>query len=264
MIRKSLIIIPFTLCLIITDTRILWSQTGDPAFNFAVGTKYYSRFTAYGINLSGDNPAWGLNAGLEHSSGLYGDIYYIRSIQSSNDEQQVALDMGYQLEFSPRFLMYAELTHYQYSSDTLHAFAQFSNSFSLNANFDLSIIDIGLSFDRFFGGSGATYFSVDISTFQHLGPLYLLPMMQVVFMSQTVEERYLDKGKGKKKDDENLVTTTLTGLSSTILTVVTILPVVENLNITLVPSLIFYHQSELSVDSVQFIWNAGIRYRIYF
>ena len=254
----------FTLLFIFAETGVMLAQNDEPAFNFSVGSKYYSRFTAYGISLSGDNPAWGLNAGVGHSSGLYGDIFYTRSLNTENNEQQVALDIGYELEFSPRFSMYAEYGHYQFSSDTLHAFAQFSNSLSLNANIDLSIFDLGLSYDRFFGGSGASYFSIDVSTFQDLGPCYLLPMLQMVFMSQEVEDRYLDQGKGKKKDEETVVTTTLAGLSNTMLMVVAILPVIDHLNITLVPAFIFYHQDELSVNSTQFIWNVGIRYRIYF
>ena len=252
------------LFLIFADTCRLCAQTNDPLFNLAIGSKYYSRFTAYGISLSGDNPAWGLNAGLEHRSGLYGDIFYTRPFQTGDNEQQMALDIGYEPEISSILSIYAELTHYKYSSDTLHAFAQFSNSLSLNATIDLRILDLGFSYDRFFGGSGATYFSIDVSTFRDLGTLYLLPMLQMVFMSQTVEDRYLDKGKGKKKGDEIQVATTLTGLSSTNLTLVTIFPVVKNLNITLIPSLVFYHQSALSVDSMQFFWNAGIRYRMHF
>jgi hypothetical protein len=264
MFRKSLILFQLSLVFIISRANVLPAQVSETAFNFVAGAKYYSRFTAYGINLSGDNPAWGINSGLGHESGLYADVYYTRPINEMNDEQQILFDVGYELDISPRFSMYAEYGYFIFSSDTLHAFARFSGTLSLNADIDLTFFDLGLSYDRFFGGTGATYYSIDVSTFRDLGPVYLLPILQVVIMSQTVEDRYLEKGKGKKKNNETVVGTTLTGLSNTMFTLVAIFPVFDQLSITFVPSLIFYHQSELSVDSSQFIWNAGIRYRLYF
>ena len=224
-----------------------------------------SRFVAYGIDLADESPAWGLNTSFAHISGFYLDGYYTDPTSASLDARQITFDLGYEHEFSDVFSIYAEFSRYFYSSDTVNVFAQFSNSISLNANIDLSVVDIGLSYDRFLGSEGASYYSFDISSFQEAGPLYLLPLIQVVFMSHTVEERYLNKGKPKKPNGgSTVVTTTVTGLANTTLSLVAIYPVINHLYLTIVPSFIFYHQDALSIESTRFIWNAGLRYSIHF
>ena len=90
-------------------------------------------------------------------------------------------------------------------------------------------------------------------------------MIQVVFMSHTVDERYLDKGKSKKPNGgSSVITTTVTGLANTTLSLVTIYPIINHLYLTIVPSFIFYHQDDIAIESTRFIWNAGLRYSIYF
>ena len=238
------------------------AQTDDqPAFAMSASAKYLSRFVAYGIDLAGDSPAWGGNISIGHRTGFYADGYYTRPTKSVEDAQQIALDVGYEHDFSSRLSFYAEFAHYIYASDTVNIFSGFSNSVTLNASIDLEFFDLGLSYDRYLGTDGASYFSADISTFTEAGPVYLLPMIQVVFMSQTVEDKYLNKGKGKKQPPaEEIVTTEITGLANTLITLVAVYPIVDHLNFSLVPTLILNHQSELSVESSRFVWNAALRY----
>ncbi len=227
----------------------------------SVGMKYLSRFVAYGIDLAGDSPAWGGNISVGHSSGLYADAYYTRPTNSIEDAQQIALDIGYEKDLSSRLSFYAEFGHYIYASDTVNIFSGFSNSISLNANINLEIFDLGLSYDRFLGSDGATYFSADISTFQEAGPVFLLPMVQFVFMSQIIEDRFLPKGKSKKgRAGESVVQTEITGLANTLVTLVAVYPLTGHLSLSFVPTLILNHKSELSVDSSRFVWHASLRY----
>jgi len=253
------------LALLTTPWNLISAQENpESAYKLSLGSKYYSRFIAYGIDLSGESPAWGLNGSVAHNSGFYAGTYYARPTSTSNDDQQIIFDIGYEKDITDHFSLNAEYSHYLFSSDTMHLFAQYSNSIALNANIDLTLFDLGLAYDRFLGDNGAGYFTVDISTFHEIGPIYLLPVLQIVFMSQTVEERYLSKGKGKNKGNEIVESNTLTGLSNTMVTLVAIYPLMENLYFSVVPSLIFYHQSELSVESTRFVWNAGVRYSIRF
>jgi len=192
------------------------------------------------------------------------DAHYTRPTSTQVEAQQWSFDIGFEKEFSSRFTMFAEFSQYRFASDTVNIFSQFSNLISINAEFDLTIFDLGLSYDRFLGDPGASYFSIDISTFHKISPVFIMPMLQVVFMSQTVEDRYLPKGKGKKKNDQIVETTDLTGLANTMLTLVAVYPVVENVSLSIVPSLILNHQSALSVESVRFVWNANLRYSFSF
>ena len=257
---------PFLILIVTLLGRVEAQSSDENDFSLSIGTKYMSRFVAYGIDLADESPAWGFNMSLAHTSGFYLDGYYTDPTSASLDARQITFDLGYEHEFSDIFSIYAEFSRYFYSSDTVNVFAQFSNSISLNANVDLSVVDIGLSYDRFLSSEGASYFSFDISSFQEAGPLYLLPLIQVVFMSHTVDERYLNKGKPKKKPNggSTVVTTTVTGLANTTLSLVAIYPVINHLYLTIVPSFIFYHQDALSIESTRFIWNAGLRYSIHF
>ena len=127
------------------------------------------------------------------------------------------------------------------------------------------VIDLGFSYDQFLGNEGASYFSFDISTFQEMGPVYILPLYQAVFMSQTVDASILLKGKGKKKDSHiNSATTNISGLANSILTTAIIYPVTNNLSISFIPSIIIGHNEDLSSESSQFVWNMGLRYRLSF
>ena len=256
--------IVYVLLLLIMLVKLYGQENHSSDFRFSVGLKYLSRFVDYGIDLSDENPAWSATTSLSHNSGFYIDGRFVKPIETAEDARQLALDIGYEYEFSDYFSMYAEYNYYKYSSDTLHLFSEYSNSLSLNADIDLVIFDLGLSYDRFLGGSGASYFSVDVSKFIEWGSVYLLPMLQTVFMSQEVEMRYLKEGKGKKANGTTEVTsTTVTGLSNTMLTIVTIYPLVKNVNLSFMPAIIFYHNRDISVDSTRFIWNIGVRYNLY-
>jgi len=261
---KRLVLI-FMLVLL-SQNHLFAQENSDPDFDLSFGLKYLSRFVAYGIDLAEDRPAWSFSSSLSHRSGFYTNISFTRPTITTFNAQQFSIDLGYEKEFSERFSMYGEFSHYVFSNDTVNVFSQFSNSISLNADMDLEYFDIGVSYDRFIGGSGASYFSIDISTFQSIGPVYLLPLMQMVFMSQTIEERYLDKDKGKKNNSVEEITssTTLSGLSNTMITLVAMYPVAESVNLYLASSVIKYHKTELSDDSIGFFWNTGVRYKINF
>ncbi|MCK5077332.1 MAG: hypothetical protein KAR38_13200 [Calditrichia bacterium] len=264
--RKNLVF-AFIMILIFTISafKIVQAEGNEEsAFRLSFGAKYLSRFTAYGIDLAGENPAWGLNSSLSHKSGFYSDVYFTRPAKTPYESQQFTFDVGYEKEVSSRFTMSGEFSQFLVSSDTVNLLSQFSNMISVNAEFNLKNFDFGLSYDRFLGSSGANYFSLDISTFHDLGHVYILPILQVVFMSQSVDESFMVKGKGKHNINKTAVTSDLTGIANTILTVVTIFPVLKNVSLSFVPSLILNHQDELSAESSQLVWNAGISYNFNF
>ena len=249
----------------ISAFKIVQAEGNDEsAFRLSFGAKYLSRFTAYGIDLAGENPAWGLNSSLSHKSGFYSDVYFTRPAKTPYESQQFTFDIGYEKEVSSLITMFVEFSQFFTSSDTVNLLSQFSNMISVNAEFDLTIFDFGLSYDRFLGSTGASYLSVDISTFHDLKHVYILPILQVVFMSQSVDESFIVKGKGKHNINNTASTTDLTGIANTMLTVVTIFPVLKNVSISFVPSLILNHRDELSAESSQFVWNAGISYSFNF
>lgn len=265
--RNSIFTVAVIFILSFSTINILNAQDSrKPDFRLSLGAKYLSRFTAYGIDLAQESAAYGLSASLGHTSGFYTDAYFTNPTNTSVDAQQISFGIGYAKEFSELFSLSAEFSQYFFSSDTSNILSQFSNSIAVNAGFDLGAVDLGLSYDQFLGESGASYFGLDISTFLEVGPLYILPLYQAVFMSQTVDESILAKSKGKKKDIQatTATTTTISGLANSIITVAVIYPAIQNLSVSFTPSLIIGHNDDLSSESSQFVWNAGIRYRFNF
>jgi len=235
---------------------------GKNDFQLSLGLKYLNKYTNYGIDLN-DSQAFAASFSLSHKSGFYIDTKYINPTETPIDAQQFGIDLGIEHEFSEIVSGYAEISSYSYPVDTLHLLSQYSNSISIGVDVDLYFFDLGFSVDQYLGGSGASYFSVNVSKFFIAGSFYLLPLAQTVFMSQDVDDKYLKKGKGKKKNGADLKTS-LIGLSNSSISIVAIYPIFKTLSISVIPTFILNHRSEISVDSFQFLWNAGIRYKLKF
>jgi hypothetical protein len=262
--RKKLILLALFVIsfLLFIRNTIYAEENSKSAFGLSFGARYLSRFTAYGIDLADESQAWALHTSAAHKSGFYADARFTRPVSSPDNAQQFSFDIGYEKELSSRISVSAEFSQYLYSGDTVNVLSQFSNMISLNAECDLTIFDLGFTYDHFLGGSGATYLSLDASTFQQIGPVYILPVLQLVFISQTFEENYFVKDKHKKKESNTAaVTTKLTGLVNTLITIVAVYPVFKNVSLSFVPLLILNHQEELSAESSRIIWSAGIRYK---
>jgi len=233
---------------------------------FSAGSKYQSRFTSYGIEMADESPAFGLNVSISHTSGFYSDASFISPVKSELDANQITIDIGYEKEISSFFSFSAEFNQYFFNNDTLSLLSGFSNSISLAADFSVDNFDIGVSLDQFLGETGATYFSFDLSRFVVLKPFYLLPIAQMVFFSQEVENQTLLKGKKGRKKSPNFSESekvTLSGLANSIITFVTIYPVNKKISLSLIPSLIISHQDDLSANSTSFVWSFGLKYKFY-
>jgi len=227
-----------------------------------LGAKYLSQFTAYGIDLAENKSALALNSSLSHKSGI--SLSTQPNVNGDN-LRQYSFGLNFDKEISPRLTLSAEFDHYLYNDANINILSSFSNSISVGADIDLDFIDIGISFDQFLGGSGATYFGFDISTFIDAGSIYVLPIVYVSFISQTIETEILTKLKGKNKRDLSQATETdFSGVASTMMSVVFIYPFAENIYISFVPTGIWSHRDDLSAEIFRFVWNAGLRYRITF
>lgn len=248
------------------DWPIFAQYDGAENFRLSLGAKYLSRFTAYGIDLAEDKTAVSFSSTVSHKSGISLNGYMTHPSDNSQNLRQWTFGLGYETELIPNFMLSAEYNHYFYNSDTVNILSPFSNAVSVGADIDLDFFDIGFSYDQFLGSSGATYFGFDISTFMEAGPLFILPIAQISFISQTIEDKFITKLKGRKRDSEPTQTneTSISGLASTIVTLVIIYPFSDNIYASFTPSAILSHQQDLAADSFRFVWSAGIRYRLSF
>lgn len=238
----------------------------DPEWGASAGIRYLSRYNAYGIDLS-DTPAASLSASFSHRSGFTFGLGALRTMGSAGELQHWSAAIGYELLLSEVLSLNAEFEHYEYASDSANVLAALANSISFGADLGFDPVTLGVSYDMYLGPSSASYFSLNVSSFYDLGPVYIVPLVQLTFMSQEVEDRLLMDGKGKK--GAGMMTTTasatsVTGLSSLSLHAVLILPVVEGLSFSIHPYYLYSPKSELSANSSRLLWSAGLRYSLEF
>lgn len=231
----------------------------DPAWDASAGLRYVSRNTAYGLDLSA-SPALGFSADLAHQSGLSLEIGALQTLGSTGELQHWSLGAGYEAELGSMLTFNASFTHTSYSSDTANVLAGLSNSLGVGLEADLEPVSIGLSYDMYLGGNGAAFVSFDASSFQELGPMYVVPLVQLTFVSQEVESTFL---KGGKKSGGTAISspTTVTGLSSLSLHMVFLLPITDGFTATLHPYYL-YSPSDLSETTSRFVWTLGVRYSV--
>ncbi len=231
----------------------------EPPWTASFGTDYISRHVAYGVDLS-ESPAIGFSAGLGHASGFTLDAGALRTLGSGGELQNWSAGLGYELSLAEILSLEAGFTHYEYSNDSANALASLSNSLSFGLGADFGAVSVGLSYDTFLGGAGASFISADVSSFHDFGSFYLVPLAQLTFVSQKVESLFLKSGK-KGMGTSTSTITTVTGLSSFSLHAVIFAPIAEGLSFTVHPYYL-YSPSELSSSSSRFIWSAGLRYSV--
>ncbi len=259
MLRMAIIVL-FSLSVAVPAE--VWSQD-DPEWGASANIRYLSRYNAYGIDLS-DTPAASLSAGVSHRSGFALGVGALRTMGSAGELQHWSVAVGYERSVSEVLSLNAEFEHYEYANDSANVLAALANSISFGADLDFDPVTIGVSYDVYLGPSSASYFSFNVSSFYDLGPVYLVPLVQLTFMSQEVENRLLMDGKGKKSVSAGTSGTSVTGLSSLSLHAVLILPIAEGLNFSLHPYFLYSPKSELSSNSSRLLWSAGLRYSLEF
>ena len=252
---------------------LLFPVLVDPAFSqeedeggiwsVTTGVKYLSKFTSNGVDLSQDQPALSLKAGIAHVSGLSLEVNPVIVLGSNGGYQQSSFALAYEKSLTTIVALGFEFAHYSFKSDTANALAGLANSFSANFDFDLDPISISLSYSRYLGGGGANYFSAGISTFQTFGDLVVIPLAQATFVSQSVSALFLKSNKGKSKAQLGTADVSVSGLSSLSLLVVFSYPVLEGLSASFTPAF-SYTPTELAARSSQLVWSAGLAYSLEF
>ncbi|MBF8247500.1 MAG: hypothetical protein HW374_300 [Bacteroidetes bacterium] len=237
------------------DDGGIWSVTS--------GVKYLSKFTNNGVDLSRDQQALSLSAGIAHASGLSFEVNPVIVLGSNGGYQQSSFALAYEKSFATIVSLGLEFAHYSYKSDTANALAGLANSFSVDLDFDLDPTSISLSYSRYLGGGGASFFSVGISTIRMLGDLAVIPVAQATFANQTVSAIFLTSNKGKSKAQIGTADVSISGLSSLSLLVVFSYPLVEGLSASFTPAFT-YTPTELAARSSQFVWSAGLTYSMEF
>lgn len=240
----------------------------EPPWSASVGVRYLNRYTSYGVDLSGDRPAFAPSVSLSHANGLSANAEGIITDGAGGGLQRWSFGIGYEASLSDAFTLSADFTHFGNKNDTANVLAGLSNALSISAELDLDVVSVSATVDRYIGSGGATYFGADVSSFVELGAWTIVPLAQATFVSQTVSisRTKLAKTMGgpRRGSGGTVTTTTLTGLSSFSIHAVAIYPMIEGLSFVLHPSIVYSPLAEISSRKTQFVWSAGVRYSIQF
>ncbi len=168
------------------------------------------------------------------------------------------------------FSLSAEYTHFVYANDSVNVLAALTNALSFSADISLGSVDVGFSYDTFLGTNSASYYGLDISGFHQIGDVSIVPLAQVTFMAQDVENRLLKSNSGPGKggppsgSSSKTSVTTVTGLSNFGLHLVMIYPLIDRLSFTFHPYYQYSPRAEVSTRTSRFVWSIGLRYSLSF
>jgi hypothetical protein len=240
---------------------------GDQPWNVSIGTRYINRFTRFGVDISQDQPALSMEAGLAHASGWSFGAEGVYVLSTDGGYEQSSFHLGYERTLGKSLTLTGVYTYHTTRSDTLSTLAPISSSLAFGASVYIASFTVAASYNAYFGGGNANFFQVGASTSQHVGRWTLDPEMQLSFVSQTVDESLLPKNRGKGKGllkkagatTPTTTTTTITGVGSFIVQVTAGYPLGKGLTVALTPAYM-YTPTELSERASQFIWSAALRY----
>ena len=257
----------FLAALLLTQSSPAQEDELESPWNVSAAARYLSRYTNYGVDLSGDRAALAYNIGLAHEGGFNVSAGAINTVGTGGGLQQWSLGVGYDLQVSEVFTLSAEYTHFSYANDSVNVLATLTNALSFSAEISLGVVDVGFSYDTFLGTNSASYYGLDVSGFHQIGKVSIVPLAQVTFMSQDVENRLLKSNSGPGKggppfgsSSSSSSVTTVTGLSGLSLHLVLIYPLVDHLSFTFHPYYQYSPKAEVSTKTSRFVWSIGLRY----
>ena len=233
-------------------------------WNASVAAKYLSRYTSYGVDLSEDQPALLFEGYIFHSSGLNVGASVISAVGSHSGYQQSSFHLGYIRNVGKVLTISAAYKFHSYKDDTLNVLARIPNSLTLAGVAHVGKINLGGSYNLYFGDGSANFVAFTASTTRECGRLSVEPEVEASFASQTVDASVLPKNRGQaKKQSGGTTTSTVTGLTGLSVQMNLSYPLGRGLSLLFIPVYV-YSPSDLSARSSQFLWYAGLTYSVDF
>lgn len=244
---------------VLSENLVAQDEEPSREWDLSVAGRYHSLYTNYGLDLSNDRSALGYEFGVTHLSGFSTTVNAIQTLGAGGQLQQWSLGIGYDWQASEWVVLSAEYTHYEYSNDSVNVLAGLSNGLSFSLELSLGDVDLGFSYDTFLGSNSASYYGMDLSGYYKFKDLMIVPLAQVTFMAQEIQNSLLNPGK-KGSSSGTTTTSTVTGLSSFSIHLVLVYPLLEQLSLSAHPSFLYSPKAEVSSRASQFVWSVGFRF----
>ncbi len=237
-------------------TTGLTQEIDDPDWSGSVSFRAQSRLAQYGLEAAPEGVTFVAGGIVNHGSGFSFGLN--AAMQPSPwTLQRLSASAEYEWTLQEVWSLGASIDHSWYQTGSVNPLATSPVSISISAGYDGDVWAFGAGFDRYLGGEGASYISVDISAFVPMEGFNLLPIATASFGSQTVASTLLQRGKGKTIGGNPSVST-VTGLSSADLLVVLQVPLGSGWSCTAMPGL-SYTPSDLASSTSRITWSVGLR-----
>ncbi len=245
----------------------------EQPWNVSIATRYLSKYSQLGVDLSQDMPALTVEGGITHASGFTFGAASFYVTGSNGGYEQSSFHVGYERAIT-KFVSFAgTYTYHAYTSDTLNTLAGLKSTVTLGASFHMAPFVVSITYNSFLGDGAANFIGVGASASLSLGSLTLDPELHVSFVSQTLSETLLPKNRGnakgvgkglaKQQGASTTTSTTIAGLSDLTIQLSAAYSLGKGFAISLTPAYV-YAPTDLAARTSQFLWAAAITYSMDF
>ncbi len=241
-------------------------------------TQYQNKDNNRGVDMSNDLATLLYSARLDHASGFSLEAGASNLLGSGGGFEKWYATLGYSHSVNSWLLLSGELSHFRYADDSLNAIANLSNSITLGATFQTSVVNVGVSYNTYFGGGTANYYGLNFDrTFQATN-LTINPSVNLSFISQTIDQKRLVSykkamqalthggGRGMGGGGGGSTTTTtpssvsVAGLSGITVSVALSYDLGGGFSVEAQPTYVNSPKGELASNTSQFLWAIGLSY----
>jgi hypothetical protein len=232
--------------------------------------KYLNKDNSRGVDLSNDLATFQYGVGIEHSSGVSLDLGAANLLGSGGGFERWEVALGYSYIATSWMVFSGELTQFKYQDDSLNAVANLTNSLTLGLSFPTTIVNVGLSYNSYFGGGSASYFGLNFDRSFQQQKFTVNPSLNFSFISQTIDQKRLvsykknvkaaGKGGGNSGVTISSTSVTLTGLSGMTLAVGLSYDLGSGFTVNAQPMYVYSPRAELASNAGEFLWSVGLTF----
>jgi hypothetical protein len=232
--------------------------------------KYMNKENSRGVDLSNDLATFQYGVRVEHSSGVSLDVGGANLLGSGGGFERWEIALGYTYTATSWMVFSGALSQFKYQDDSLNAIANLTNSLTLGVSFPSKFVNVGLSYNSYFGGGSASYFGLSFDRSFQQEKLTVNPSLNFSFISQTIDQKRLvsykknvkaaGKGGGNGGGTVSSTSVMITGLSGMTLAVGLSYDLGSGFTVDAQPMYVYSPRAELAANTGEFLWSVGLTF----
>ncbi|HEY6952547.1 MAG TPA: hypothetical protein VI758_09065 [Bacteroidota bacterium] len=247
----------------------------ESSWTASAHTLYQNKDNSRGVDLSNELAILGYGVRIEHLSGISLDVGGASLLGAGGGFDRWNVTLGYTYTASDWLILSGELSQFKYADDSLNAIANLTNSFTLGMTFPTKLVNVGISYNSYFGGGSASYYGLNFDRSFQKDKFSANPSLNFSFISQTIDQKRLisfkrnpnaagkGQGKGLGQGGTGLSTSvTVTGMSGITLAVPLGYDLGRGFTLNAQPTYVYSPKAELAASTSEFLWSLGLTYSL--